>query len=114
MTSIDNTSRTPAERHKSADAITKAKRHIEQALLDVAANGNANIERAARQAREEITLLDDGKGKVEEARKAVDALIDSWADYDASLSGGGTAWGIRAARRMLRDTLRVDKALREL
>lgn len=30
------------------------------------------------------------------------------------LSGGGTDWGTRAARRMLLNTLRVDKALREL
>ena len=114
MTSINNNLRTPEERQKAADAITEAMRLIEdEVLLRFVANKRDNIEQAARRAREGLVLLGDADEKVQEARKAVDALIDSCEDYQACLSRrGGPVWGIRAARRMLRCALRVDKVLR--
>lgn len=114
MTSINNNPRTSEERQKAAEAITEAMHLIEEeVLIRVAASRHDAIERAARRAREGLALLGDADEKVQEARKAVDALIDSCEDYQACLSrGGGPVWGIRAARRMLRCALRVDKVLR--
>lgn len=114
MTSINNNPRTPEERQKAADAITEAMRLIEDdVLLRVAARERGSLEQAARRAREGLALLDTADNNVQKACAAVDALINACEDYEALLSQrGGTDWGIRAARRMLRCALRVDKVLR--
>ena len=113
MNSSD-TPRTPEERRKVAAAITEAMCRIEKSLRGIADIKRQDLEQAAQCARKGLAPLGDADEKVQKARKVVDALIDSCKDYDASLSGGGTDWGTRAARRMLLNTLRVDKALREL